>query len=993
MSKDLIKSATIKANKAELNYIDFKGDDIGISMRPELVHRTELHPVISDEGELESRVYYTLHNDAGGAVYLSPSMHAENVNNITQVVVPGPYEPAIPTLPDAPPPQPVLPPLPPSIDPPIEPNGPGPIDPDGPLPPDNPYWPGPNIDLPPYPPIEPPEPIDPSGGGGGGGGGTGGAPSGPAPQGGNFDDYAQKLVDKVEPFATNKKFKRVENVLKWHHNNRGMVSAIRAMKGTRGVYINPHGIEMRSNEGKKIDETYNNLINGTEMYAESNITRARISAPVLVNASGMFRDAKAISSLSFGNLDNLEDVSSFIENVRTLKTLNLKAAKKIKLASSICRNSNVRNVELDTTALEDISGAFHLSNVEKIITIENGKQHKVNLLYFPKVTNGTSAFNFAAKIDPKTCHCPELKEGSFMFAMSGLTSTNSFKFPKLLKMDYMFNHCKNLVIDKGEYGTNVEGTLYVESAYSYSSIRVAAGKYGQIYGEHLFANMKDLEYIIVPPGGLSKAVLLDYMCQGSPGVTAFFTLDSSKVTEKFNDSNIPSFDNLKCVDLAECQSVKGMFSDCKNMRVIAVKFGKETIDGLIGNSSTTALFAVNPNLEQVKFIANNVKSVKNLLLGSAKLTNAYVGAEKAKDATGLFRECTQLTANKLKYKLDNVIKIDSMLEGCTSIKGTYDFGVLPKLCYAKDVMKNTGITHARGTFGSYEYGFNSIKDVFKNSNVIISNISFPGAGDARAAFYNNLKIQKVGGLYSRVTTADFMFKGCTSLTHVNVDMYSLVTARYMFRDCSALKDVRLIDINTHGYVMPSLKDAYNMFAFSSIDKVLPYRFPSLQTAERMYNGASQLSGTVSFTINKENEPAEAPASGQYPKVWNTLYMFRATNIDTIADLNLSNVSNGIGMFAECYNLQHVTGEVTFRNRGDYQNMFDCSRFDEASAEKIIRAANAADVVRMHVGLGFTPPRDENGSVTLGGLTFSHVVSNRELQWQGDGRWISIRFNG
>jgi hypothetical protein len=161
----------------------------------------------------------------------------------------------------------------------------------------------------------------------------------------------------------------------------------------------------------------------------------------------------------------------------------------------------------------------------------------------------------------------------------------------------------------------------------------------------------------------------------------------------------------------------------------------------------------------------------------------------------------------------------------------------------------------------------------------------------------------------------------------------------------------------------------------------------------MYNGASNIWGSVSFTIDRPNEPAEAVASGQYPKVESTLYMFRETNIDTITELNLSNVHNGIGMFANCYRLRELTGEVTFKNRGDYQNIFDSSIFDEASAEKILRAANAANVVRMHVGLGFTPPRDENGSVTLGGLTFSHVVSNRELQWQGDGRWISIRFNG
>lgn len=993
MSKDLIKSATIKANEAELNYIDFKGDDIGISMRPELVHRTELHPVISNEGELESRVYYTLHNDAGGAVYLSPSMHAENVNNITQVVVPGPYEPAIPTLPDTPPHHPVLPPLPPSIEIPFEPGNI--IDPDGPLPPDNPYWPGPNIDLPPYPPIDPLPPID----GGGGGGGTGGAPSGPAPQGGNFDDYAEKLVNKIEPFATNKTFRRVENVLKWHHKNKGMVSAVRAMKGTRGYYINPFGVERRSNEGKIIDEEYRNLVNGSEMYTESNITKAKISAPNMELAPAMFKLSR-VAELNLVNLAKLEDATSFVENVYKLKALDLSSAKKLELADYLCHDSTLRSVKLDTTCLRKINSAFEKSNLSYLYTINNEKHFKVNQLYFPKVSHANRAFKDLRSYDAKICHFPELLEGESMFESSGISSTKIFDFPKLINMKCMFKDCVELTFDNGKYGTKPDYSLTpdwvlnAEDAYVDSSLRVAAGSYGPVHARRLFANIYNLEYIIPPPNGLAKAYTVEKLSEGSTSLIAFFSLDSNKVDKTFDYNKIPTFDNLKCVNLDDCVNAENMFSRNPNLETVAIKFGQENVKGILSREEPGIFNSKNlTSLKQVKFIANKIKSVEHLLEGSANLTRVYVEAEKAKDATGLFKNCIKLTGKKLKYKLDNVIKIDSMLEGCASIKGTYDFGVLPKLCYAKDVMKNSGITHAKGTFGSRDYGFNSIGDVFKNSNVIVSNINFPGAGNARAAFYNNLKIQGVGGDYSKVTTADFMFKGCTSLTNVSVDMYNLVTARYMFRDCSALKKVSLIDTNLRGYAMPSLKDAFNMFAFSSIEKVLPYRFPSLQIAERMYNGASQLSGTVSFTINKENEPADAPASGQYPKVWNTLYMFRATNIDTIADLNLTNVSNGIGMFAECYNLQHVTGEVTFRDRGDYQNMFDCARFDEASAEKIIRAASAANVYRMHVGLGFTPPRNEDGSVTLGGMTFSHKVSNREMQWQGDGRWLSLRFNG
>lgn len=52
-------------------YID--GVEIGTAMLPKLVHRTSLSPIVVN-GQVEQRQFYTLHNDAGDCVFVSPAL-------------------------------------------------------------------------------------------------------------------------------------------------------------------------------------------------------------------------------------------------------------------------------------------------------------------------------------------------------------------------------------------------------------------------------------------------------------------------------------------------------------------------------------------------------------------------------------------------------------------------------------------------------------------------------------------------------------------------------------------------------------------------------------------------------------------------------------------------------------------------------------------------------------------------------------------------------
>jgi hypothetical protein len=72
--KNVIKdTASLNAEEIITNKIILDGEEIGYSMLPKLVHRTSLEPHIEGE-EVVDKQYYTLHNDAGQCVYVSPSL-------------------------------------------------------------------------------------------------------------------------------------------------------------------------------------------------------------------------------------------------------------------------------------------------------------------------------------------------------------------------------------------------------------------------------------------------------------------------------------------------------------------------------------------------------------------------------------------------------------------------------------------------------------------------------------------------------------------------------------------------------------------------------------------------------------------------------------------------------------------------------------------------------------------------------------------------------
>lgn len=185
--------------------------------------------------------------------------------------------------------------------------------------------------------------------------------------------------------------------------------------------------------------------------------------------------------------------------------------------------------------------------------------------------------------------------------------------------------------------------------------------------------------------------------------------------------------------------------------------------------------------------------------------------------------------------------------------------------------------------------------------------------------------------FPNMTNTDNMFSDFTSLINVQGDFSNVTSAYCMFYNCKSLK--------TCPTNFSSLTSAKMMFECSSIDKI-PCTFPNITEATQMFcecgiNGHLEVNCPIQF----ENLTG------------NVRYMFGFLSNLTSVNFDVSSISNGNQMFDSCPNLTTCTG-ANFQNNGSYQNMFQASKFDQESAQRIFYYAKLANVASLHIGIGF-----------------------------------------
>ena len=87
MKESVENIASLNAAQIITEKVFLNGEEIGYSILPKLVKRVPLEPTINDDDTINENIYFTLHNDAGQCVYVSPAL-LESYNENQKVIPP-----------------------------------------------------------------------------------------------------------------------------------------------------------------------------------------------------------------------------------------------------------------------------------------------------------------------------------------------------------------------------------------------------------------------------------------------------------------------------------------------------------------------------------------------------------------------------------------------------------------------------------------------------------------------------------------------------------------------------------------------------------------------------------------------------------------------------------------------------------------------------------------------------------------------------------------
>lgn len=410
MSKDLTISAKSYHDQVNTNQIGYKNESIGDSILPHLVKRARLNPTVKtneikdENGEtinieqnIEMRHYYSLHNDASKAVYVSPTIRLENsIEDGVHTDIPGKPDEII--QPDVlnPPNNPYIP-----------------IDPENPNPTPGPLLPPDDVIIPPiFPIITEPDPDDPPyepgnlddnnitiiipdgpigeyppgiiienitvtpggntgngssggsftiGGSSGGKGTTGGGWTGPSywnpnpsimPVGkNNFDYYAELLVQNKGGFANPYKLTQVDEVTKFYEDTSYMTTAVEAFKDSGITSFGPPTPVSKLDNGKSM---FNNA---------KKLTVINHTFPELIDATTMAANCPQLVTFEMKGAHNVSTISDIVLNSNLLKKVKFDLGEK----GSAVTSTSSKGLFEGKTSLDTAEIPIHrLENIDKI---------------------------------------------------------------------------------------------------------------------------------------------------------------------------------------------------------------------------------------------------------------------------------------------------------------------------------------------------------------------------------------------------------------------------------------------------------------------------------------------------------------------------------------------------------------------------------------------------------------------------------------------------
>ena len=921
MSKDLIKSATIKANKAELNYINFKGDEIGNTIQPELVKRTSLHPTVNEKGEVEDRVYYTLHNDAGDCVYVSPFIQEEISNNISKTIIPG----------DNPPPPP----------PPI----PGKGEDEEIIPPNwyntdfddyaeflvKKIWPG---YIPPG--LKTTRNVT-----------------------GWYEDIslmetARRAMKNTRDISKNRGLEvdmihpnllAAEEMFAGSHVEELKLEVPNLMFGNHLAYTCQHLKESELAECKKLAS----LICG---YRNCNVL-TEVDMPKsesLCYTDATFRNCKALRNVTIGteSIISMDEMFYGAGDPRIItkgpgkKKPNAISFPKAEWAERTWSFSDV--TIMDTVYFESLLSSTEMFKGCKSLTY-------INDFFVPEVRKAKDMF----------MGCEALREAYVRFDLLQDIDGNMYDESGNLLGNVCDNRIPNLPHDPLDVP---KGILVTEPAYTTNA---PAGIFGgcdklQIAGcsfpslidaSGLYKDLPVLRCAQPEKDGFEKAENISSLFQNCPSLTHIFGREDAKPSPVLvNGRAVDAANTLINLPNIEAGRMTDFLNGCTSLEYIALAFAKD-----IGTDLAKELQNAKNSLDYVVLDLRECTNLANLFKDCSRLSYARLFAYSATNLTSLFENCVTLQKvngyigpkdTDLAHRhFNNAVLCDKMFKD-TRILQQIDLGYMENVTNAAEMFKNSGISWINGKIG------------------------ITSTATAVDMFSGCTKLKKVFATFPKLVDGTELFKNCWAIKVVSSKtMYMSGYEKCPYSSIPTEYDLKLI---SHGSQFPVLTDGTGMFSGCSSLVVPPFT-PKLTIGERMYENCCDLTSMPEGLELLENGRYMFGGSGitkldgQYDYLTNAEAMFRMSKIEE-ADLHkCPNITNPRFMFNNCAklkklnmylpNAEDVTSfigniyddiEIVDAVFGPNTNgqMTNVTPFSLANIEKILKAVGNSNGARIEV---------------------------------------------
>ena len=378
-------------------------------------------------------------------------------------------------------------------------------------------------------------------------------------------------------------------------------------------------------------------------------------------------------------------------------------------------------------------------------------------------------------------------------------------------------------------------------------------------------------YITLPHSGYHTAY---YFIQNNPiSFDSLFdscsNLVSVKFTSHFKSENISSLyymfgscSYLISIDFANfdtsnVDNMDFMFRDCYKLRSINLSnLNTRNVASMYGMFQNCFSLKI---LDLEKWNAQSVTDFSYMFYNCSSLTSLILPSNhKEKNESKLssvyymFYNCSKLTfISFLRLDLSNVESMESMFEGCSSLKGIYIHSyVLVEELQILDIP----------FFKRYLYDFNPKKVVYTDNmfkdcislkRVNISNWNFEYTISMSNMFENCNSLENITlGKYNlfNLEKMDYLFYNCFSLKSLDLkafnNSYHVVTMSHMFENCKSLKEIDL-----SSFKLTSVEDIQYMFSgcssLISVNFYNIYNNNKLKYMNSLFSGCSLLS-TINF---------------------------------------------------------------------------------------------------------------------------------------------------